>query len=79
MIALENRLFTWEKWENFDTLVILFHYVKFIEDFGVFKKDESFYEVFINYNSGNIFAYNNKRILGKRQFFNLIPILGADG
>jgi len=79
MINLENRLFTWEEWENFDTLVILFHYVKFIEDFGIFKKGEKFYEVFVNYNSGNIFAYNNKRILEKRQLFNLIPILGADG
>jgi hypothetical protein len=55
--------FTWEGWDMQDGLCNSYYQVKFIKDFGIFKKGECFEGVTVDYGEGvlQIDDYNDRR------------------
>lgn len=67
---------TWCDWDECDSEQIQFNGVKFVEDFGVFKKDEETDSLFINYQEGKMQTFNNDdgEVL-KEQKFKIVPFV----
>lgn len=65
----------WTSWDPIDTLLLSFYDVKFTEDFGVFKKGESFSSISVDYGKGIIEAYNDEGTeVIKTQKYSTTPI-----
>jgi hypothetical protein len=64
----------WEDWDALDTDVVGFYDVIFYEDFGIFKKDDKYPLVCINYEKGIVTAKTtvNTRLTQK---FKATPII----
>lgn len=63
-----------EGWDEQDLLCLSFYGVEFTEDFGVFKKGETFKSVSVNYGEGFIEAYSEDGTeVVKRQDFKGTP------
>ena len=65
----------WSGWDKLDELAHTYYEVDFIEDFGVFKKGESFTSISVDYGRGFIEAYDEKgeKVI-KKQNLKFIPI-----
>lgn len=72
--TLEMNLFTWEGWDEQDTMSFSFYKVEFVRDFGVFRKGEKFPDIFYSFDTGIIEAYGYDGIPVKKQRFTLTPI-----
>jgi len=55
----EQRFFSWDGWDQHDSLVLSFYNVEFIRDFGKFNKGDKFESVCISYDKGIMEAYND--------------------
>lgn len=65
----------WEGWDEIDILLFSFYNVTFTDDFGVFKKGDTYSSVSVNYQEGVIEAYNEEgtEVIAS-QSFNAKPI-----
>lgn len=65
----------WEGWGEIDILLFSFYNVTFTDDFGVFKKGDTYSSVSVNYQEGVIEAYNEEgtEVIAS-QSFNAKPI-----
>lgn len=65
----------WEGWDEIDILFFSFYNVTFTDDFGVFKKGDTYSSVSVNYQEGVIEAYNEEgtEVIAS-QSFNAKPI-----
>jgi hypothetical protein len=52
--------FKWQGWDQCDILLNFYFTVEFTEDFGVFKKGETFESISVDYSKGLIEAYGEK-------------------
>lgn len=67
--------FTWKGWDEQDQLIHSYYNVEFTEDFGVFKKDEKFSCITVDYSLGKIEVYNDEGTeIIKKQIYKAIPI-----
>ena len=65
----------WTAWDKQDELVNTYYDVTFTDDYGVFKKDEKFSSVTIDYAKGFIKAYSSDGLtVEKIQNFKTIAI-----
>ncbi len=65
----------WSGWDEIDILFVSFYNVTFTDDFGVFKKGDTYSSVSVNYQEGVIEAYNEEgtEVIAS-QSFNAKPI-----
>jgi len=55
--TLEQEYFSWKRWDQCDTLSVIFYEVQFKKSFGVFSKGEEFGSIMLSYKDGIIEAY----------------------
>lgn len=65
----------WGGWDEIDICFVSFYDVTFTDDFGVFKKGDTYSSVSVNYQEGVIEAYNEEgtEVIAS-QSFNAKPI-----
>lgn len=65
----------WSGWDEIDILFVSFYNVTFTDNFGVFKKGDTYSSVSVNYQEGVIEAYNEEgtEVIAS-QSFNAKPI-----
>jgi len=65
----------WSGWDEIDILFVSFCNVTFTDNFGVFKKGDTYSSVSVNYQEGVIEAYNEEGTeVITSQLFNAKPI-----
>ncbi len=66
----EHDIFKWEGWDQLSEECFVFYDVVFLKDFGIFKKDEKYKDVYMSYQEGYIESADDKKL----QKFELVPI-----
>lgn len=66
----------WSEWDECDRLCNIYYNVTFLENFGIFKKDDKYSSICLDYANGIIQAYNEdgSKII-KSQNFVAMPVL----
>jgi hypothetical protein len=64
---------SWEGWNEIDVNFVSIYQATFLEDFGIFKKGETYANLNINYEQGFI-EYWEKGVSQKIQYFKCQPI-----
>lgn len=65
---------TWEGWDSISTNRITIYKVTFLEDFGIFKKGDTYSQLNIHYGDG-VIEYYDAEGNQKVQFFKTVPIM----
>ena len=64
----------WNGWDEVDILMNIYYNVTFTGDFGVFKNEEKFTSVLVDYQKGVIEGYDDAGEVLKTQKFKCLPI-----
>ena len=73
MIKCNTIPFEWDRWDKQDELVHTYYNAKFLEDFGVFKKDEIL-DIMVDFGKGLIEYFDDYGNLLKYQNFKSVTI-----